>query len=439
MRTLTGIPRVILVAWVAGMLAGCVGPKAMQSTRTQYNVAIQDTSNEQLLLNLVRLRYRENMTFLDVKQINAAYGLKLSATPGWETAGKRILSVTGEYTETPSITYDPVQSEQFAKRVISAIDSNTMLTMIGSGWHIDEFLRLTVDQIGDFQNDPRTLRSADDTDCSFRQFRKICSSLRTLQNLGALDMSVETDGALDIHILKSDATYLDSLLKAESGGFYFVKKESTDKEYVMRKDGTPVLTMTFRHYPKDPDREKAVQEIVTSLFGTLRDVKDAQPPSGWELRLATPSSESSAPKSGETANATSDDKFPIKLRSFETIMYLLSQGIPVPQSDARYVKPHYYSRKPHTPDNEIPWAKAVGLINVKHSSTPPSNPYVAVRYHNAWFYIDQAEFEVIGKAAVESEEDKVESKDTLTMLNYIYSLQTGDVKAAAPLLTIPTK
>lgn len=41
---------------------GCasLGPAAIRWERTDYNVAIQETQNEQLLLNLVRLRYSED-------------------------------------------------------------------------------------------------------------------------------------------------------------------------------------------------------------------------------------------------------------------------------------------------------------------------------------------------------------------------------------------
>ncbi|HEY0135192.1 MAG TPA: hypothetical protein VGB85_13985, partial [Nannocystis sp.] len=41
-----------------------VGPRSLQYGRGQYNVAIQRTNGEQLLLNLVRLRYRDAPLFL---------------------------------------------------------------------------------------------------------------------------------------------------------------------------------------------------------------------------------------------------------------------------------------------------------------------------------------------------------------------------------------
>jgi len=42
-------------------LIGCsnMGSQAVRKSKTDYNIAIEQTDNEQLLLNLVRLRYRD--------------------------------------------------------------------------------------------------------------------------------------------------------------------------------------------------------------------------------------------------------------------------------------------------------------------------------------------------------------------------------------------
>src|SRR5262245_27974183 len=51
--------RWVLPLACAAVLAccGCLGPRAVQCTRARYNEVIQNTNNEELLLNLVRLRY----------------------------------------------------------------------------------------------------------------------------------------------------------------------------------------------------------------------------------------------------------------------------------------------------------------------------------------------------------------------------------------------
>ena len=53
-------------------LAGCssLAPETLRGERADLNVALQWTSDEQLLLNLVRLRYRDTPAFLEVSSIS---------------------------------------------------------------------------------------------------------------------------------------------------------------------------------------------------------------------------------------------------------------------------------------------------------------------------------------------------------------------------------
>ncbi|VAX10990.1 hypothetical protein MNBD_GAMMA26-1819 [hydrothermal vent metagenome] len=60
------IPLIILILLVL-LTSGCTnfGPNRLQASRNDYNVAIQQTGDEQLLLNLVRLQYRDTPLFLE--------------------------------------------------------------------------------------------------------------------------------------------------------------------------------------------------------------------------------------------------------------------------------------------------------------------------------------------------------------------------------------
>ena len=73
MRSATlGIPLSLILA-VA--IAGCnvVGPASVRTGRADYNIAIQQTNSEQLLLNLVRLRYRDVPYFLEVASVSTSF------------------------------------------------------------------------------------------------------------------------------------------------------------------------------------------------------------------------------------------------------------------------------------------------------------------------------------------------------------------------------
>ena len=66
---------------LAIVATGCnaIGPRALQSGRINYNEAIAQTWNEQLLRNLVRLRYRDTLVFLEVSSVSTQYSVSYSA------------------------------------------------------------------------------------------------------------------------------------------------------------------------------------------------------------------------------------------------------------------------------------------------------------------------------------------------------------------------
>src|SRR5262245_12977098 len=90
------IPRGARITWgVSAILVmlpgvpGCgFGPKNLYKTRLPYNEAVKATSEEQLLLNIVRLRYSDNPSSLAVSNIAAQFELakKLQLVPFFTSA-----------------------------------------------------------------------------------------------------------------------------------------------------------------------------------------------------------------------------------------------------------------------------------------------------------------------------------------------------------------
>src|SRR3981189_1458967 len=61
----------LAAAWVC--LSGCAGPKAVRYTRMRYNEVIRDTNDEQLLINIVRLRYADSPVIIDLPNITSQF------------------------------------------------------------------------------------------------------------------------------------------------------------------------------------------------------------------------------------------------------------------------------------------------------------------------------------------------------------------------------
>ncbi|MCP4169178.1 MAG: hypothetical protein GY758_00215 [Fuerstiella sp.] len=64
---------VILLVCITTACRCVLGPKSLQHSRLNYNRAVQATHREELLLNLVRIRYYESEEFLVVSSITGQY------------------------------------------------------------------------------------------------------------------------------------------------------------------------------------------------------------------------------------------------------------------------------------------------------------------------------------------------------------------------------
>ena len=62
-------------------IVSCVnlGPTTLKSERSKYNVSVQKTNDEELLLNLVRLKYRDTPFFMEVSSMASQFTLSSSA------------------------------------------------------------------------------------------------------------------------------------------------------------------------------------------------------------------------------------------------------------------------------------------------------------------------------------------------------------------------
>ena len=89
------------------LLAACgyAGPASLEATRPAYNQAIAQTNDQELLLNLVRLRYRDTTYFTSVERIAAS--LELNRTLGSQGTLGRTSSTALKDTISRGLTLGP--------------------------------------------------------------------------------------------------------------------------------------------------------------------------------------------------------------------------------------------------------------------------------------------------------------------------------------------
>ncbi len=96
----------ILLALLA---AGCSyhGPDALRMTRPEYNVVIQQTNEQELQLNLVRLKYRDTPYFLSVEKVVSSleFSRGLSTSAVLPEGGSNIMGFEGAvaFVEKPTL------------------------------------------------------------------------------------------------------------------------------------------------------------------------------------------------------------------------------------------------------------------------------------------------------------------------------------------------
>jgi len=173
---------------------GCTkyGPVFLQSERSQYNQAIQKTNGEQLLLNLVRLKYRDTPLFMEVHNIASQFTLQneISISTQLQAGAKGIFTPDAStfVEESPTISYSPLHGEDFVEGVLTAISLKTIVLLFHSGWSIERVFKVCLQRIDKLKNAPGASGPTPKIAPKTGKFFKAVNFLRQLQSKGALDL-----------------------------------------------------------------------------------------------------------------------------------------------------------------------------------------------------------------------------------------------------------
>jgi hypothetical protein len=155
-----------------------------------FNRQVVQTLDEQLLLNLVRLRYRDTPYFIEISNITTqqsvtgAGGLATPlAIPDPATAGRTLITpnISGSFTYAPTVVYAPLQGEAFVRRLVAPVPLLASVVLSQSGWSIARVLRLTVDRINSVRNAPSAAGPTPKLAPDYADFKRLAEALRALQ------------------------------------------------------------------------------------------------------------------------------------------------------------------------------------------------------------------------------------------------------------------
>lgn len=188
------IHRQLLLLVLALTLVGCVkvGHRAIQGSRTDYNVAIARTADEQLLLNLVRLRYRDRPLFLEVSSLATQFSYAPSVDASLSGGGSEVTEQLGiggrvAFEERPTVSYTPLQGADYVERMLAAIPVETLVLLDASGWSTERLFRTCLQRMNGLDNASSAAGPTPAQAPQYADFRRAARLLRELELVGGVE------------------------------------------------------------------------------------------------------------------------------------------------------------------------------------------------------------------------------------------------------------
>ena len=311
------------------LFAGCgsqVGPENIRNERQDFNIALQQTNDEQMLLNLVRMKYRDTNMFLEVGAIASQYSLTSNITASGSLkdnfSNSIGLGTKIEYQEKPTISYTPLHGQSFITRLLNQVSPDTISLLYKSGWSVERLFLLCMERIQTVKNAPTASGPTPEYAPAFKDFKKMCKLFRDLQLDGEIKM--------DLVSLSKDP-------KVKSFGW--------------------AVTFNAKN-----DRTKQLKKLLGLSDADYYLLKQSR--------------------------ALEDHELNIETRSIREMLFYLSHAVEVPQKHIEQGLVTATTNKDGSKFcwKEV----TGDLLQVKSTNSliPPSNAYVSVRYRNAWFYIE---------------------------------------------------
>ena len=330
----------LLIAAAVILISGCAarGAKRVPADRFDYNGAIAQSTREQMLLNIVRSRYLEVPVFLTVSSVLTQYEYDSSVSLGGilEFGSGTTDSATGDanlrFSERPTITYLPVEGQEFSAHLLSEIPSEIIFAAAQAGWPVDVFMRIGVQRLGATEN---------------MSFGEIPAS-------GYVD--TKTQFASDLKKLERFERMINLI-------FVLSDQEIIEVQQVEEDDKSQRYLIIAEKVPED----------MRPLLSELRQLIGLSNRNRFRIT--------------DRVTNLKDDEISIQTRSVMAMMEFMARGVEVPLEHLEDGRVIDYGLQ----NSEGEVAKGLIPFRMHSKKSRPENAFAAVRFNNYWYYIDHAD------------------------------------------------
>jgi hypothetical protein len=408
--------RSIAAIVICALTAGCAsyGPNALQQTRLLYNEAVKATTEEQLLLNIVRLRYTDTPSSLAVSTIAAQFERTQSfaLTPFFTSAGADIsrsftiilpqIQVGGA--DRPTVSLTPLDDQEFTRKLFTPLTLDGIIYLAKTTWPISTVFRLYLENLNWVSNAQTASGPTPKQPPVVEDFLRGIKAMQVLQDRGHIVFSVEERSETIGGPLAAASVTGRDVIEAAKNGYEYRQDKTSGTWTLIKKNQQPVLLV-------DP------LEIVSPEVAEFTRIFRLKPGlAKYDITQETlPPFSSAAPAEGAT-------NLDLETRSLLQALYYISHGIEIP--------PDHIARGLATITRDeagqpYDWnAMMRGLFRVSwaQGENRPPHAHVATQYHGYWFYIDESD---------------QETKSTFSLMMELSRLELAGKAGPGPVLTLP--
>lgn len=402
---------------VMSLLAGCtIGPAVYESSFTQYNDAVRKTMDEQMLANLVRMRYYESPMFLQVASLNTTFsvGANAGATASSVSGGNDTLgaSIGGSYSETPTISFSMPESEKYYGRLLAPLSAAQVTSLVLAGFDSELVFRTAVRGMNGIQNINAEFEPSSQVPEAHANFREALTLIKKLRAERMVDLELGgKETAWSSPVKLSATSDLSQVLLLGAASYAM----SNDAEIVGYPDGTwqthryeKHMALRFAPASKNSHDAQRLKELL------------ALKPDHYNFSIVEAelvNAEKARGVLGQSPGALDPSVIWVEIglrgRSMLEIMQVASKEVQVPEDDSK-LSAAGVDQKNST--------DATDWLSIKSSESAPSNNSLKIQYRDHWFYIDDAD---------------LTSRRTFAMLSALFAVVGGTVPGAHPVLTLP--